>query len=96
MNRVVCKTTSTKLFTTQSEAQDILNWIRDNLQKGTVPPPKEPEIVQEEGGFRYVTYSNLDFEIPLEHFECRKASNTLPMVFDNQELVVIEVTPTQE
>jgi site-specific recombinase XerD len=91
MKRVVCKTTSVKAFSTVSEAQDILNWIRDNLNKGADPDPVDPEIIQVDGGFRYVTYSNLDVEIPVEHFEARKASKSLPMVFDNQELVVVDI-----
>lgn len=91
MKRVVCKTTSVKAFESVAEAQDILNWIRDNLQRGSAPAPREPEIIEVDGGFRYVTYSDLDVIIPVEHFEARRASNSLPMVFDNQELVVIDV-----
>lgn len=91
MKRVLCKTTSVKVFPSVDEAQVILNWIRDNLHRGVTGSPVEPEIIEVEGGFRYVTYSNLDVEIPVEEFEARKASNSLPMVFDNQELVVVDV-----
>ena len=91
MKRVLCKTTSEKKFKTTMEAQSILNWIRENLYKGEDRDPVPSEIIEVEGGFRYVTYSVLDVEIPVEEFEARKASNSLPMVFDNQELVVVDV-----
>lgn len=95
MKQVLCATTSEKLFPTVDEAQAILNWIRDNLYKGVTRPPVEPEIIEAEGGFRYVTYSVLDVAIPVEEFEARQASNSLPMLFDNQRLVILDVTQPQ-
>lgn len=96
MKRVLCKTTSEKKFKTIVEAQSILNWIRANLHKGEDRDPIPAEIIEVEGGFRYVTYSLLDVEIPADEFEARKASNSLPMVFDHQCLVVLDVPQPQE
>jgi hypothetical protein len=95
VKQVLCATTSEKLFKTVDEAQVILNWIRDNLHRGVTRDPVEPEIIEVEGGFRYVVYSVLDVAIPVEEFEARKASNSLPMLFDNQRLVIIDVTQPQ-
>jgi hypothetical protein len=95
VKQVLCATTSEKLFKTVDEAQAILNWIRDNLHKGGTCSPVEPEIVEVEGGFRYVVYSTLDVAIPVEEFEARKASNSLPMLFDNQRFVILDVTQPQ-
>lgn len=90
MARVLCETTSETLFPSMEEAQSTLNWIRDKLQKGVDTAPYPNKIVAVDGGFRYVTYSTLDNEIPVDEFEDLKTSNSLPMVFNNQQLVVIE------
>jgi hypothetical protein len=90
MARVLVEHTSTQLFKTMEQAQETLNWIRDNLKKGTDDAPHPNKIIPVEGGFRYITYSAPDREIPVEQFEELKAKGSLPMLFDNQKLVVIE------
>lgn len=90
MARVLCEHTSEKLFKTVEEAQHILNWISDKLHKGTDPSPHPNKIVQVEGGFRYITYTALDTEIPVEDYEALKAAHRLPACFDNQRIVIVE------
>lgn len=90
MARVLVEHTSTQLFKTMEQAQETLNWIQDNLKKGVDAAPHPDKIVPVEGGFRYITYSTPDQEIPVEQFEELKAKGSLPMLFDNQKLVVIE------
>lgn len=90
MARVLVEHTSTELFKTMEQAQETLNWIRDNLKKGVDDAPHPNKILPVEGGFRYITYSTPDHEIPVDEFEDRKARNSLPMLFDNQQLVIVE------
>ena len=90
MARVLVEHTSTELFKSMEQAQETLNWIRDKLKKGVDNAPHPNKIVPVEGGFRYVTYSVLDQEIPAELFEELKAKGSLPMLFENQKLVIIE------
>lgn len=90
MARVLIEHTSATLFKTMEQAQETLNWIQDNLKKGSPADPHPNKIVPVEGGFRYITYSVPDQEIPVEQFEELKAKGSLPMLFENQQLVVIE------
>lgn len=90
MARVLIEHTSANMFKTVTQAQETLNWIQDNLKKGFPVDPHPNKIVPVEGGFRYITYSALDQEILVEQFEELKAKGSLPMLFENQQLVVIE------
>ena len=90
MARVLVEHTSSELFKTMEQAQETLNWIRDNLKKGVDDAPHPNKILPVEGGFRYITYSTLDVEVPVELYEELKAKGSLPMLFENQKLVIVE------
>lgn len=90
MARVLVEHTSTQLFPNMEQAQETLNWIRDKLKHGKDDAPHPNKIVPVDGGFRYITYSALDNEFPVELYEELKAKGSLPMLFDNQKLVIIE------
>ncbi|MND14856.1 hypothetical protein D3C87_1597060 [compost metagenome] len=90
MARVLCETTSEQLFKNIADAENTLTWIREKLHKGTDPSPHPNKIVEVEGGFRYITYSALDTEIPVEAYEALKAAHRLPACFDNQRIIIVE------
>lgn len=96
MARVLCEHTSEQVFKTVEEAENTLTWIRDKLHKGKDLAPHPNKIVPVEGGFRYITYSELDFEISVEDYEVLKQSHRLPAVFDNQKVVIVDDASPKE